>query len=513
MAKLTVESLEFAKNHIVHYWDSDFFPKSFEFDAIRFKWTEVVQRLTSLDISEIPIVLPRCILAPKPNGTYRVVHQLNPLNTLAYTAMVYLVSGQIEKARAPKEQRISCSYRISPDVPSGNLFAAGNGYVDFTQMTRECLGKYKFILKSDIADFYNQIYLHRLQNGIAVADTGLEEISKDIELFLTSLNDTVSRGVPVGPPASIILAEALLTDIDNFILSTGFVHTRYVDDLRIFANSYEELDKLLQELTLYLHKEHRLILASYKTQILDSQIFLEKELDDPQEIQRRELHKKMEEIGSPYEYLSDQDETKDPELTIEQQVEVIKSMMKTICDRSTLDLGLARHVLRVCKRYRIRAIVPILFEKFDFFAPVMPDLVLYLDSVTNPQFIDRIIPQLTSICESSPSFNIPFVKMWIAYYLAKNPRFFQNKYFSDLIHNSGDIASFALATINSHNSTWARELRHRFDAVGPYEKSHILRASIALSKDERKAFYNTVKTRELTFLERCVLEWAASISN
>jgi hypothetical protein len=511
MARLTHESLEFARNHIVHFWDSDFFPKSFEFDGIWFKWTEVVARLISVDISKIPVSLPRCMLAPKPNGTYRVVHQLDPLNTLTYTAMAFLASEHIENARAPRQDRIACSYRISPEIASGNLFATGNGYSDFTEMTRDCLSNNAYILKTDIADFYNQIYLHRLKNGVAVAHNSLEELSKNIEDFLISLNDTVSRGVPVGPPASIILAEALLTDIDNFISSAGFTHTRYVDDFRIFSNSRDDLDTLLQNLTLYLHKTHRLILASHKTQIMESSKFLAEELDDPQEVQRRELHRKMEDIGSPYEDFQTGNEIDEQAMTTEQRIEVINSMMQAICERSILDLGLARHVLRLCKRYRIRSIVPKLLERFDFFIPVMPDIVLYLNTVSSRKFIERIAPQLETIC-SSPSAKLPFVRMWLAHYLAKNPRYLQERTFTDFIHNSDDIASLALATINSRNSTWARELRHSFDAVSTFEKRHIIRASLAIGNDERRSFYDTARTRELTILERYVLDWVASLN-
>ncbi len=413
MAKLTPESLQFARNHIVHYWDSDFFPKSFEFEPIWFKWNEVVARLSSVEISELPVALPRIALAPKPNGTYRVVHQLDPLNTLTYTAMVYMIAADIERARAPREQRIACSYRISLEPNTGNLFTAGNGYKDFTDRTRECLANNSFVLVGDIADFYNQIYLHRLQNGIAAANNSLEDVSRDIEHFLISINDTVSRGVPVGPPVSIILAEALLIDIDNFITSRGFDHTRYVDDLRVFSNSRSDLNKFLQDLTLYLHNAHRLILSSNKTLILDSNQFLLNDLDNPDEVQRRELHKKMEGIGSPYDNFPSQDDSAETDLTAKNRIDIIRTMMDEICERNLLDLGLARHVLRLCKRYRIRAIIPKLLDHLEFFAPVMPDVALYLSSISNPRFIERIAARMEKACTDSSSVKLPFVRMWL----------------------------------------------------------------------------------------------------
>ena len=97
------------------------------------------------------------------------------------------------------------------------------------------------------------------------------DLADDLEDFLTRLNGGVSRGVPVGPVASVIMAEAVLMDVDAFLIERGVSHTRYVDDFRIFSNSREDLRKLLSELILYLHSNHRLVLSSDKTEILPTE--------------------------------------------------------------------------------------------------------------------------------------------------------------------------------------------------------------------------------------------------
>ena len=90
---------------------------------------------------------------------------------------------------------------------------------------------------TDITDFYNQIYLHRLNNAIESADAQLKPVADDIETFLTTLNSKSSQGVPVEPAASIVMAEAVLIDVDAFLQDQGVVHTRYADDIRVFSNS------------------------------------------------------------------------------------------------------------------------------------------------------------------------------------------------------------------------------------------------------------------------------------
>lgn len=106
--------------------------------------------------------------------------------------------------------------------------------MSFATQSEELANNYQYVLATDITDFYNQIYLHRLNNAIESANQIPNEVPNDIERFLSTLNNKVSKGIPVGPAASIVLAEAIMIDIDNFLINKGVFHTRYVDDFRIF---------------------------------------------------------------------------------------------------------------------------------------------------------------------------------------------------------------------------------------------------------------------------------------
>jgi hypothetical protein len=110
MATLNREFLEFAKAHINKFYDSDFFLKPFEFEALWANWDEVITHLTCNDVTGYTIDQPRTFTSIKPNGTFRVVHQLDPINTLLYTALTYLVCGGIGGARFPVQDHVACSY-------------------------------------------------------------------------------------------------------------------------------------------------------------------------------------------------------------------------------------------------------------------------------------------------------------------------------------------------------------------------------------------------------------------
>ena len=229
------DSLEWALKHVERFGDSDFFPKEFEFAAIRHCWDDIRQRLLEIDFGSYSPRPSRRILVPKPNGTFRVVAQLDPIDTLVYSAAVYETAQNVEAWRIPKAQKIACSYRIAPTA-DGNLYERKNGWPDFREQSR-CLtdsGEFACVLVTDIADFYNQVSQHRIENALEQAGVN-QDRAKAIEEFLNLVSAKQSRGVPVGPTASIILTEAGLGDVDSFLIRKGATHTH--DMSMIFISS------------------------------------------------------------------------------------------------------------------------------------------------------------------------------------------------------------------------------------------------------------------------------------
>src|SRR5688500_1638814 len=105
MSILSKDSLEFAREHIDKFYDSDFFPKPIEYSAIWHKWDEVVKDLTSKNVGKLWITPPRVMAVPKPKIGYRVVHQLEPLDTIVYTALAAEIASDVEAARVPAEKK------------------------------------------------------------------------------------------------------------------------------------------------------------------------------------------------------------------------------------------------------------------------------------------------------------------------------------------------------------------------------------------------------------------------
>ena len=90
-----------------------------------------------------------------------------------------------------------------------------------------------YVAVADIADFYPRIYQHRLENVIesVASSQRVRDVARVlVKKLIGNLLGKDSYGIPVGPYASRLLAEALLIDVDASLESRGIDFVRWVDD-------------------------------------------------------------------------------------------------------------------------------------------------------------------------------------------------------------------------------------------------------------------------------------------
>ncbi|MCK4814389.1 RNA-directed DNA polymerase, partial [bacterium] len=133
-------------------------------------------------------------------------------------------------------------------------------------------GDYSHVLVCDISDFYRRVYHHKLETALSRLqipnDSGRRIISSGKNVLLTKFSGAASFGLPIGGPASRILAELALNDIDLSLFMKGIRFVRFVDDYHIYGKSLGELHKLLNDLTRYLQQAEKLSIQQHKTQLL-----------------------------------------------------------------------------------------------------------------------------------------------------------------------------------------------------------------------------------------------------
>lgn len=132
----------------------------------------------------------------------------------------------------------------------------------------------KFVVKADIATCFPSIYTH----SIPWAIHGLEIAKKSggsfalygnlLDKCSQNTRDKQTNGLMIGPHASNIIAEIILTSIDTTLQATGHTKlTRHIDDYAYYADTYEEAELFLKNLGLSL-RTYEMALNEKKTRIL-----------------------------------------------------------------------------------------------------------------------------------------------------------------------------------------------------------------------------------------------------
>lgn len=495
---INADSLDFALRHITTYYDTDFFPRTEEFYALKHSWEAVKKHVLDSDLDQILSATPLVEPWPKTRSGFRIVHRPEPLDSIVYAALAKTISSSVESARTSPE--VACSYRISESDRS--FFADGSGFNVYRERCENLSTDFPFVLSADISDFYNKIYLHRLQNAIQTATDEPPGISKRIEYFLTALNTRASQGIPVGPAASIIMAEATLIDADQFIYGRGFEHVRYVDDFRIFGNSLQELESLLQDFCVYLHENQRLSLSPEKTRISKSEDFLNQELNNQYQLEKLGILEEIE-VVNPYTM-----EIEDVDLVeIDGAGTILLDALTRITKFETLDLGVIRAIVRRARAHGIKDIADCLMEHIAFFAPAVNDIALYLDSITDADFVADFATQLQGLCDH-PASNIRAVRLWLEWYFSRHAALLSFPRIRAFVFASKRLRPQARAAITMNNQAWVKDRKNQLLHYAYWDRRSILLAAQILSNDEREKWLGPLVNGEsLNQMDKWMAKW------
>lgn len=509
MYKLKAKSLDWALNHLVNYYDSDFFPKPFEFLAIKADWSNIKKHIQSINLKDYVPQAPTIVMAAKPGGTFRAVHQLDPIDSIIYTALLYENAQLIEEQRIPESKKTSCSYRIKPDAGGSFFEKDSTGYDDFLKKAEKYANVYHdgVVLVCDIVDFYNQIFLERARIILSAAGAKNGDI---IEGFLDSLNFDLHRGIPVGPAPSILIAEAIMSDIDKKIEETTKSFVQYVDDIHIFFDTKEEAWTFLHSFALYLHHTHRLVLSPDKTKIISIEEFRANYLQEESKAEKDAITAELNDLSGPYpleESIDDIEELEDPEQKEVREKAYYKLLRKAL-SQEKIDIGIIRFILRRAGRYSITGIIGLILDNFIKLLPVLRDVIIYFERVLNEDEVRTHKTGFKSLL-SNPYIKLPFINMWI-YTLFQHEAFIRVSIkidFSNILR----VREQALIAKRDKNEVWLRDIRNKFDSLGPADQRAVLYASSILSKSELEPWLKR-ELKKNNILNRAVCSYVLSIA-
>ena len=164
MYQLPESALDRALEHLRFRGDTDIFPIPFEYEAIEQEWADVKGYIASKDLDNWTVRPLRRCLSPKQNLGLRIATQLDPLDSIIITALVYEAGADLERARIPTDTEIVHSYRFSPG-DRGQLYDPHWNFESFRKRSLELAEheQHSIVVITDISDFYPRIYSHPLE--------------------------------------------------------------------------------------------------------------------------------------------------------------------------------------------------------------------------------------------------------------------------------------------------------------------------------------------------------------
>jgi len=266
-----------AIKNVAKFGDTDIFPFPVENAIFYDKPERVVALLTAISadfgghVDKYPPV-NLTSLAPAGYSGFRWATQLDPLWNAYLLSLVISYADTAEKARIPKEDLMVFSYRYAPNQDDGSLFDTSVGWPQFKTRSIDLADQHTHVLVCDIADFYQRVYHHRIDNALRHIDDGSHRHKQVMEL-LSQFSNNVSYGLPIGGPAARLLAELLLNNSDRLLRSAGLIFTRFVDDYHFFASSKEGAHQALVKISETLYVNEGLSLQKSKSRIMTSAEF------------------------------------------------------------------------------------------------------------------------------------------------------------------------------------------------------------------------------------------------
>ncbi len=498
MRKLASSSLEWALEHLRRHSDTDKFPVPFEVDVLVRRWNEGIgDALANRDLTQHVWQGERKMLVPKDEFSFRNAAQLDPLDALFFAALTYEIGPSIEQKRDALSAKRVFSYRFAPTAV-GELFAP-DLWDEFWKTSIQRATAASCVLVVDIADFYNQISHHSIQNqlqrcGISAADVRI------VMNLLTSQTASISKGIPVGPHPSHLLAEASLIPIDELLLQRGFSFCRYVDDMHIFCDSEEHAHVALFALAGALDQYHKLILNRNKTRVLPSSEFIplakEKAEDQPiNSIEASVLRVIKRYSTGPYTSIPVARLTAEDLAALSPPA--LEEILSAYLRAPQKDYIRLRFLLRRLSQVGAPGAVEFVVKHASQLLPAFSEVARYLNSASAQYSGSWVVigEALLTLLQSPIANESEYIQIVL---LGLFARIAGLDHIAKLTQRFGTSTASAqreivLAAAAANADSWLRTIKSNFSRCDPWLRRALIYAARSFPKDERKFWLNQIK--------------------
>ncbi|HEU4864929.1 MAG TPA: RNA-directed DNA polymerase [Actinomycetota bacterium] len=174
-------------------------------------------------------------------GGVRVLTLLGPAAREEYLALVAPVAPAIESALSDRV----VAHRVAwceDDPPTLRLRPWRIERRAFAIRLRDLLAGASTIAIADVRRCYASISPSTVERVLGELGVGS---ASEVGAFLSRLERAGGRGLPVGPQASAVLANAVLASADEALRAAGVAHLRWVDDVVIAAAGPSDAERAI----------------------------------------------------------------------------------------------------------------------------------------------------------------------------------------------------------------------------------------------------------------------------
>lgn len=523
MVKLDGDCLELAKEFLLSQGDSDLFPAPFEIKAIDKKWDMIKTELLSKDMNKNSYnwMGGRRSVIPKGTNSFRVGTQLDPIDSLVLTSIIYQYGNQIEKKRVPITENKVFSYRFKSN--SSTIYNENINWNNFWEESIENAERIPdgFVLVVDVSDFYNQIYHHTLENELLEAKIP-NEIVKLIISLLMKLTNGVSRGVPVGPHASHLLAEISVNPIDRSLKSHSYHHCRFVDDINLFCENEEKAKIALFDIVEILDKHGHLTLQKHKTFIMPSKDFIQYAQQKAEDVIVGDLENQILSVIKKYSS-GNRYQTINYNSLSPTEKELFNSanltqLFENYLTADDVDFARIRWLLRRLAQVGAPDAIPYLITNIKRLMPALEDLCSYIVTTENTydgkweDIGDSLIE-----CLKLPLINhSEYLQMILVNLFSKISNLNHIEKLISLYGRSNTMLErkILIAATKANNKYWLKEKIEEINNVDPWKKRAIILGASTFSPDEKNYWLDRIiKDANSSILDKTVAYWVKEGGN
>ena len=513
MLKLNRDSIEWAIEFTKRHSDGDIFPPIPEIAALSQAPQDYISALSSTPLIQLTPQAYRRFVVPKRELSYRLATQLHPQDSIILTALVHQYGKGIEDRRLTSD--IVYSYRFEPQKDHG-LYRSPPQWNAFWSKARMASEGCSHVLYCDIADFYNQIYHHVVENQLSESKFPKDAVKWIVDL-LKSTTATVSRGIPIGPHAVHLIAECTLVPVDNSLVSHGLYFIRYADDLVIFCESRDDAKRDLFEIVRTLDKQQRLILQDSKTRVFSADDFAQhcKEMIEDRPISEAEdrllnIVGKYSE-GNPYALITYNDISEEDWKQFSR--EVLDTIIMDYLDRDPVDFVRLRWFFRRLAQVGHPGALRSVITNFKSLEPCIAEISSYIGSIQSidPREWTAVGKELLMLLSCSPIVDNEFFRLSILSLFSRNSYI---NHFESLASTFGSRDQHArreilLAAKANCAQDWLREHKEDYTSMDPWQQMAFVYCASILPHDERVHFLGK-RSFSCSFCE-CLAKWATKL--